>query len=288
MIDASACPLCGRAGDVRFRLPGYEIHGCAACDTGFNASFAGGGSDGELFGRQYFEVTHREAFATQLEDYRNDPSRPVFARRLAQIEEAIGVGSVLDVGPGLGTFLCVARDRGWHAEGVELSAFAAGFIRETHGLPVFTGDLQEFARLDGRRLDLVTFWDSIEHVAQPVEVLQSARALLRPGGYLALATDNFDCLVAQIGTAFYRASRGWFTYPVERVFIDRNRTYFTERSLARLLGTLGFRVVYSEKMEYPLGKIRANVLERTALAALYAAAHLTRRQAQVTLFAVAA
>ena len=282
------CPFCGDPGELQFRLQTYDIRRCQTCDTDFNAAFAGGGSDGELFGREYFEVSHKEAFAPQFDDYRHDPSLPVFIRRLEQIEQSIGVGSVLDVGPGLGTFLRVARERGWSVHGVEISRFASDFIRRRHQVDVFTGDLTTFAAQTDRTFDLVTFWDSIEHVAQPLEVLQAARRLLRDGGHLIITTDNFDCLVADIGAALYRVSGGRVRYPVERVFIDRNRTYFTQRSLLRHLQGLGLQVVYLEKMEYPLRKIRTTLAERAALATLYAVAHLTNRQAQVTLFAVAA
>ena len=282
------CPLCGSPGKLRFRLQSYDIHRCQSCNADFNASFVGGGADGQLFSREYFEVQHKEAFAHQLQDYRLDPSLPVFARRLAQIEQAIGVGRVVDVGPGLGTFLRLARDRGWHAEGVEMSAFASDYIRRTHRLDVFTGDLTQFAAQTEQLFDLITFWDSVEHVAEPLEVLEAARRLLSPTGYLVIATDNFDCLVANIGVALYRASGGRVRYPIERVFIDRNRTYFTQQSLLALLARLGWRVVYSEKMEYPLRKIRTTRLERAVLATIYAAAHVTGRQAQLTLFAVAA
>src|SRR5690606_39988294 len=112
--------------------------------------------------------------------------------------------------------------------------------------------------------------------------------LLRPGGLIVIATDNFDCLVADIGVAMYRATGRRIRYPVERVFIDRNRTYFTDETLTALLRQLGFKIVYSEKMEYPLQKIRTNLIERAVLAALYAAAYVTHRQAQVTVFAARA
>jgi ubiquinone/menaquinone biosynthesis C-methylase UbiE len=135
--------------------------------------------------------------------------------------------------------------------------------------------------------DVITFWDSIEHVANPVDALRSARRLLRRGGLLVIATDNFDCVVADISAALYRMTRGRCRYPVERVFIDRNRTYFTERSLNAVLGQLDCQVVYSEKMEYPLQKIRTNPVEWAALAAIYTISHLARRQAQVTVFAQA-
>src|SRR5690606_6955751 len=205
---AADCPACGAAGQLRYRLATYDIHECLRCTTAFNASFTGGGGDEELFGRSYFEVQHKEAFAGSLRDYRADPSLPVFVRRLEQIEQLIGVGRVLDVGPGLGTFLRAARERGWDVQGVELSAYAAEFIRRTHRLPVYTGDLAEFECGTGRTFDLITFWDAIEHVMHPREVLASARRLLRPGGLIVIATDNFDCLVADIGVAMYRATGG--------------------------------------------------------------------------------
>jgi hypothetical protein len=102
---------------------------------------------------------------------------------------------------------------------------------------------------------------------------------------VVVATDNFDCLVADLSVALYRLSGGRWRYPVERVFIDRNRTYFTERSLRDLLERLALDVVFFEKMEYPLRKIKTTAAERLVLAGLYGLAHLTRRQAQVTLFA---
>jgi 2-polyprenyl-3-methyl-5-hydroxy-6-metoxy-1,4-benzoquinol methylase len=150
---------------------------------------------------------------------------------------------------------------------------------------VFTGDLAAFSAATPRQFDLITFWDSIEHVGEPLAALQAATRLLRPGGLVVIATDNFDCLIGDIAAGLHRASGGRLTYPVERVFIDRNRTYFTEASLRAVLDRLRLEVVLFEKMEYPLDKIRTTVLERLFLSGVYGLARLTGRQAQVTLFA---
>jgi SAM-dependent methyltransferase len=131
----------------------------------------------------------------------------------------------------------------------------------------------------------VTFWDSLEHVAEPRRDLAAARRLLRPGGLLLVTTDNFDCLVADLAAAAYRATLGALAYPVERVFIDRNFAFFTDRTLRRLIAAAGFDELWLEKMEYPLAKIRLGAIERLALRAIYAAAAVTGRQAQVTLLA---
>jgi 2-polyprenyl-3-methyl-5-hydroxy-6-metoxy-1,4-benzoquinol methylase len=149
---------------------------------------------------------------------------------------------------------------------------------------VFNGDLQDFAGEDGA-FDVVTFWDSIEHVTRPRENLQTAARLLRPGGLMLLSTDNFDCLVGDIARLAYRLSLGRLRYPMERVFIEPNRSYFTERTFRSALESCGLRMTTFEKVEYPLEKIKASLVERWILKGFYGAAHLLNRQAQMTVLA---
>jgi 2-polyprenyl-3-methyl-5-hydroxy-6-metoxy-1,4-benzoquinol methylase len=180
----------------------------------------------------------------------------------------------------------MARDRGFEPRGVEISQFASSFARERRGLEVFTGDLESYAAGDGS-FDVVTFWDAIEHVTHPLENLRTARRLLRRGGLLLLTTDNFDCLVADVARIAYHASGGLVRYAMQRVFIDANRSYFTDSTLRATLGATGFRVSVLEKMEYPIDKIRTNPLERLVLRAFYGAAAVLHREAQVTVLAEA-
>lgn len=279
------CPLCksDRCRPV-YRLGQYQIARCVSCDVLFNSAFRGGGEEGETFDQNYFLNVHSSAFASHVEDYRRDPSVPVFDRRLDFIESRVPRGRLLDVGPGLGTFLCVARDRGWEVAGLDISQFNVTHIREKHGIDMFRGNLHEYPAEQGA-FDLITFWDSIEHVSRPRLDLEHAYRLLRPGGLVLLATDNYDCLVASLATAIYRLSFGKVAYPMKRVFIDRNATYFTERVFARLIAEVGFEKILFEKMEYPLDKISLSRLERAALRVIYAAAALTGRHAQFTVVA---
>lgn len=283
------CPLC-KSPDVRveYELTGYRIAECAACRFEYHDSFVGGGGDDEMFSEAYYRERHRDAFEAQFDDYTRDPSAPVFNRWLERIEQTIPKGRILDVGSALGTFLKIAEGRGWTPQGVEISRFAAQFAREKRGLSVFNGDLEQFSGSAGGEsgwFDAVTFWDSIEHVTHPRENLITGVRLLRRGGVMLLTTDNFDCLVADVARMAYRLSLGRVRYAMERVFIAPNRSFFTEATLRALLESCGLRVVVLEKMEYPLDKIKTDVVERLILQGFYAAAHLLNRQAQVTVVA---
>jgi SAM-dependent methyltransferase len=274
------CPLCGAEGaDVRYQFRTYAVCACARCAFLYNDRFRGGGGEDETFSRDYFLVRHH--FLRRVEDYRSDLRLPMYERRLAALEARLGRGRLLDVGPGLGTFLRLARDRGWRVEGVEISEFAVDHVRRTHGIEVFCGGLEAFPAVE-QSFDLITFWDSLEHVGRPRQNLETAFRLLRRGGLALLTTDIFDCLIADVARLIYRLTGGRVAYPVERIYIDRNLSYFTQRSFRGLLSEVGFRELLAEKMEYPLGKIAASSLERVALAAFYAAAAVLHRQAQLT------
>lgn len=280
-----ACPVCKSPATRRkYRLTGYDIAMCGACGFEFHAGFKGGGGDDGMFSQDYYQVRHQEAFKAQYGDYMKDPSATVYEHWLERLEAMVPAGRILDVGSALGTFLKIAERRGWKPQGVEISKFAADFARNERGLPVFHGDLEAFDGADAS-FDVVTFWDSIEHVTHPLENMRTAARLVRPGGRILLTTDNFDCLIADVARLSYRMSFGAVRYAMERVFIAPNRAFFTEATLRSMLERCGLKVVVFEKMEYPLAKIRTNPLEYLVLRSFYGAAALLHRQAQVTVIA---
>jgi SAM-dependent methyltransferase len=213
-----------------------------------------------------------------------DPSAPVYQHWLGRIEDRIPKGRILDVGSALGTFLKIAEGRGWTPQGVEISRFASEFARRERVLSVFNGDLADFHSPDAF-FDAITFWDSIEHVMTPRENLEAAVRMLRRGGLMLLTTDNFDCLIADTARLAYRMSFGALRYAMDKIFIDRNRSYFTEATFRSLLKECGLNVVVFEKMEYPLDKIPVGPAERMILKGFYVAARLVHREAQITVLA---
>jgi SAM-dependent methyltransferase len=118
------------------------------------------------------------------------------AQRAHQVFELRGgdtPGSFLDVGCGEGFALAWFEERGWKVEGLDHSS--AGLEAMNPGLVdrVTCGDL--FALLGervagGASYDLVWLSNVLEHVREPVELLESLRRVIAPGGVLVVTVPN--------------------------------------------------------------------------------------------------
>ncbi|MBL7183339.1 MAG: class I SAM-dependent methyltransferase [Anaerolineae bacterium] len=77
---------------------------------------------------------------------------------------------LLDVGCHIGVFLGIAQERGWAAWGIEPSRWAAREARG-RGLQVIEGTLDD-VHLAGESFDVITLWDVIEHLTDPLRELR--------------------------------------------------------------------------------------------------------------------
>jgi 2-polyprenyl-3-methyl-5-hydroxy-6-metoxy-1,4-benzoquinol methylase len=152
-----------------------------------------------------------------------------FTRDLADVHRHERSGRLLDVGCHLGLFLDVARRAGWDVAGVEPSRWSVERARE-RGLDVRHGTL-ETVEFPPESFDVITMWDVVEHLADPLAELRRMHGLLRPDGLLALSTMNVDALFPRL------AGRRWPWY------MQMHLVYFSRRTLHNMLAKAGFRVV---------------------------------------------
>jgi SAM-dependent methyltransferase len=156
-------------------------------------------------------------------------NRRTFRRRIHAIERRYGRrGRLLDVGCALGDFVLEAEAAGWEAEGVEISEFAAAQARG-RGARVQAGKLEELALPSGS-FDVVTLYDTVEHLTDPVATLREAHRLLVTGGLVHLVTPNVGGLQARVfGSRWYHYKPGEHLY------------YFSPSTLQRAIELAGMR-----------------------------------------------
>ena len=241
------CNLCG-ADDWRVRFPstlpqdgaGLDVDAfrCTSPGYGEHAQIVTCNRCGHVYANPRWSPAELNAAYAAVEDNmyvrERDGRMITFARHLRHLERHIGAGrgrDLLDVGAYIGVFVEVARDAGWQAVGVEPSTWAAAEARRL-GLDVYTGT-QEAPELAGRRFDVVTMWDVIEHVDDPRGELVQAFELLRPGGVLAVHTMDIDSLTARL------LGRRWPWLMAMHVH------YFSRRTLLQMLEAVGYQVLWS-------------------------------------------
>ncbi len=101
-------------------------------------------------------------------------------------------GKVLDVGCGQGAFLLQAKERGWEAVGIEPVEAIVEQARE-RDLIVRKGVLDDFeGNLDN--FELVTYWDVLMIVGDPVSEIQKAASCLSDDGVLYLRIRQHSVL----------------------------------------------------------------------------------------------
>ncbi len=117
--------------------------------------------------------------------------RKIWPTAFAQFDRFRKSGRLLDVGCGPGFFLEEAKRRGWDEHGVETMPVTSEYARETAGLNVHTGDLTTAAYPDDH-FDIVHMNEVIEHVVDPIKLMEEVRRVLRPGGMAYLRTGSVE------------------------------------------------------------------------------------------------
>lgn len=192
--------------------------------------------DPEGLAREYGEAYYRDAKPTYLSHASEDQDWARLAQddRLDAVARALGgtQGTLIEIGSGPGFFLETAASRGWNAIGIEPSIQAAGFAQQL-GLCVHNRTFADAVAHGLPAADAIAATNVLEHIPDPVETLEAARDLLRPGGVLCLTVPN-DFSPLQCAARDAKGHAPWWVAPPHHL------NYFDFDSLEALLARLGF------------------------------------------------
>lgn len=263
------CKICNsREKRVRYSVDGFDVVECSGCKVVFLNS-----KDikvDSLYLPDYYLEREEYYFKNSIVDpiygFEN-PNIRDFREGLKLIESFKPIGRILDIGCAMGIFLALAKEKGWEVLGVDVSDYATKFARERFGINCFTGDIRD-ARLPGKYFDVITLWDTIEHFEDPLEELKEIRRILADDGIILFDTPNVESIMRVFAHWAYKATGGFFKYPIKKLYHQFHLYYFSPKTLKMLLDRTGFEIIEMRKKTIPITKARGNKLEKMIVRSL--------------------
>ena len=136
---------------------------------------------------------------------------------------------ILDIGCGRGNLLKILKGMGCDCYGTERIEFPMD--DHFQGIHIYREKLEDIVFAESF-FDAVIIWHVLEHIDDPISILQEAARILRPGGILAIAVPNFGSFQAGI----FRES--WF-----HLDLPRHRYHFIPDTLLSCLNKNDFGII---------------------------------------------
>ncbi len=189
-------------------------------------------------GPVHIETTDRWKDYPKQAEFAEGPPDPNSS--LAILLDAVGERKrVLDVGCATGYLARVLQSRQCDTVGIDINPKAAEEARKYCSRVVVTDlDNASIAEAVGSdTFDIIVFADVLEHLRNPLRVLDEARALLREGGFALISLPN----VAH-GAVRLALLQGNFDYQELGLLDDSHLRFFTKRSAEELFLEAGYRL----------------------------------------------
>jgi 2-polyprenyl-3-methyl-5-hydroxy-6-metoxy-1,4-benzoquinol methylase len=243
------CNCCGTtSNEPLFNVKGYALVRCSGCGLAYIANPP-----------SMEELKHLYSAAASYHAELCDPASAAFAqqdriarRHLAVTRRSRAQGRLLDVGCSIGQFVAHAQKSGFAASGLEMNQTSVEFARAHYGAEVTCGTIHDAPQSAGS-IDVLTMFDVIEHVADPLGDLRKAYELVAPGGLAVLSTPNIDGLFPRISMKFAKRLDYWpHPEPPYHLF------QFSVQTLAAMVRKAGFDIVetrhYAIDLAYTFGQ----------------------------------
>ncbi len=177
--------------------------------------------------------------------------------------ETVKQPRILDIGCGYGAFLSSARSRGCSVCGIDFDESKISYARARGIEDAHAAEFSAFAKEhSGRRFDIITFFQVLEHVDDPVSFIGTVSSLLAPGGYILFDVPNRRGLL--------RSATGIMDYPPHHL------TRWDMKTIRGFLARGGYSVIESDDTLFPLRHFYALLLARFTMSCAAFAGRLSR------------
>jgi 2-polyprenyl-3-methyl-5-hydroxy-6-metoxy-1,4-benzoquinol methylase len=225
-IAEAECIFCNqKSSQIVIEEGGYQCRKCPRCDLIYVSNRPSLEEIEKLYKNN--DRANRSAHASIL----GFVSRRLHARHhLRIIKKFIKNGSLLEIGPGEGSFLYEARKQGFEVNGIELNSIQANFIKNRLGISCEESPLNIFS-FAGKKFDIIYHRDVISHFYDPIAEFLKMNERLEDGGFLIFETGN----LGDVEKKYFKLFTS-FQLP-DHLF------FFSDQNLKELLKRTGFKFV---------------------------------------------
>ena len=117
-------------------------------------------------------------------------------KRVLPIEKMLEGKDILDVGCGYGEYSRVIAEKGYNVHGIDRVESFVTIAKEFNTIPNTTFEKRDLfgSPFPDNSFDGIVFFETIEHVDNPVDFLKEFERILRPGGFVIISTPNSTSL----------------------------------------------------------------------------------------------
>lgn len=151
--------------------------------------------------------------------------------------------SMLDIGCGWGLALNYFKKKGFHCYGFDPAIEAVNYGIK-NGLNLKHAGLDGMDVFNGKKFNVVTLFNVLEHLPDPLKSIEQIKKILLPNGILIIDVPNEFNDFQTSGRDVHGLNDWWVAPP-------NHLNYFSNTSLKNLLNYLGFEVKISEA-SFPL------------------------------------
>jgi len=162
---------------------------------------------------------------------------------------------LMDIGCGTGALLDRAKKLGFTVEGIEICEPLAKDTAKRVGCSVHNDLLAHF-NLAEESFDVITMYDLIEHLQDPVSDVKIIYDLLKTGGILFILCPNEHALIRKLSKLAYFLSCHHFNKPMQIMYYRDHLSYFTRKSLITFLKKFGFEIAFWETRNQELRRLQ--------------------------------
>jgi len=230
-LDRKTCPVC-LCNDykIEFASIGIDIVACQKCTLRYTAKVPVDPNDvyDDLV---YFDITQDSC--VDFHEYRKERFGKNRVQLIINQIGDISGKKVLDIGSGSGYFLECAIEAGAECMGIEAGEHLREWSQKRLDIPVLNTKIEDMPA--DKLFDVITMFDVIEHIVDPVALMKSICQHLTLSGIVVVFTPNFD----SIGIKYMKEKSNLIT-PAGHL------TYFTNKSMNYLLNEVGLKLAHFE------------------------------------------